>query len=869
MVDISDQARVRWHGRWIWASYPTPRHVSFMDRHSEPAPFNRAECNVFLLFRHHIYVKSPLKQARINITVDSRYKLFINGKYIGRGINRCESVYWYYNVHDITPYLQVGDNVVAVHARYYGMDFAFYTQPTLFGSSKSNSGKGGLLFDVQLTYADGHEEWIGTDTTTKVTRNQGERSDMPLKGGCLGYLEECDLRKVPRDWNELEFDDAAWENAEIYDYPIKNLLLDENAPLHEEFHRPAILLKLGETDDYTADILEESPEDRPDFNVQSLTEHPVDPITNFDIIGHENLLSGKGVCEIRPKGDSENRAVLLFFQFAKEMVGYAQIRVEGPAGAIVDVIPSEKRSGDMPGLEVMGSKRGFRITLREGPQFFELWDWEGYLYMLVKVRNLTAPVKIHSLGTNVTHMRLRGQGKFHCDQEKLNRLWEACAHTVKCCAIDGYLDCPSREQRSYLGDAYPEALIANACFGEPRLTKKLVYDSCFGQLPDGIMFSFHPGDARREAHIIPDYTLYLIQITKDYYQYYGDEKVLDDTFPHFVRAMEWFWKYIDPATGLLLDIPYWCFIDWSFGHEKKGYWAIINAQFMNVLEYLAKQADRYLKIPLGEKYRTQAALIKSQLNALLWDDKEGCYRDYLFDGQLHGFSWMTNAYLILMDVADAAKIPRIMQRIFEYPGIDADIIKQIDDYYLKRLSHHAFGDTLSGKVVVAQPFFMHQVNKCFAKIGRFDLLMKYLHKWEPMLELGQTGTIWETWSIAASECHAWAATPAYDLSTYWLGVKPLTPGFATVQIAPTFHELQFADGIFPTDRGDITVKWTKSDRHVELTIQIPPKIDGGICLIPPLDGKAVKKVETSQSIVSGSPNGYQLQPGVNHFQIYY
>ena len=132
-------------------------------------------------------------------------------------------------------------------------------------------------------------------------------------------------------------------------------------------------------------------------------------------------------------------------------------------------------------------------------------------------------------------------------------------------------------------------------------------------------------------------------------------------------------------------------------------------------------------------------------------------------------------------------------------------------------------------VLYAMPFFMHYVHRFLASINRYDLILHYFEiGWLPMLEYGKTKTIWETWVPSSSECHAWSATPAYDLSTYWLGVKPLEPGFARVEISPTFFGLQWVDGIFPSCRGDIGVKWTKNiattGTQIDLSIGIPQQL---------------------------------------------
>ena len=868
MVDVSDLARLHWHGKWIWTQKGKKRKNTFIHKRSERSDkIYEEEKNVFCLLRHSFEVKNDLEKAEIFITADSRYKLFVNGKYVGRGINRCEAYYWYFNTYDITGLLKGGKNVVAIHARYYGQDFAYYTRPGGTGTRPDNEGKGGVLFDIKLNFKDGTKRWEFSGKETKIIVNEGERSDMPLKNDALGYIEEFDSRQVPANWNEIDFDDKEWDSPKLLDYPIKTLLADENHPLHEELEYPSEFIVIGENDDVNYDMDEEEKEEHLDFTIQHILEGPIEELEHFEITGKEKLLTGDGTCEIIPDEGAEQKVLSIFLKFPYEMVGYPQIIAEASEGTIIDIIPTEKHDGNLPRMD-LSSKRGSRVVLRGGRQFFEQWDWEGYLYMLVKIRNITGPVKLHQVATNRTHMQIRGEGKFRCNDKDLNALWEACGLTVLCCAVDGYLDCPSREQRAYLGDAYPEALIANACFGEPRLTKKLIYDTAFGQRKDGITYSFHPGDAVLQNHIIPDYCFYWMQITKDYHLYYGDEQVLDDIYPHFLLALEWFWKYIDNETGLLKDLPYWTFIDWSFDHDKPGSWAILNTQFMDVLLFVASIAERRGDHAIAEKFNRKANFLRKKIDELFWDEKEGCYRDYYHEGILHQLSYMTNAYLVLYDITkDPAKIDSIVQRIFEFPGSEENIKMQIDDFYMKRMSHHAFGKELREKVMVAQPFFQHQVNKFFAKIGRFDLLLKYLYKWVPMLSLGETGTIWETWSIAGSECHAWAATPAYDLSTYWLGVKPASPGFETVEIAPTFHGLDAVEGIFPTCNGNIEVDWKKEESRVKINIKLPEKIEKGVFIIPRLDEKDISHISTGNQKINEM--SYNLNAGMNSFTLDY
>jgi hypothetical protein len=869
MVNVADKAKVVWHGKWIWPDIFISKMAGSPDRPPEFQHLKREEWNKFILARRSFELKYIPAKAILNITADSRYKLFINGKYVGRGINRCEAYYWYYNSYDVTPFLKEGKNVIAIHARFYGMELAYYTPPELPGRNKENCGKGGLLFELGIYETDqpNPSYWIGSDSETKVIQNVAERSDMPLKNDAMGFLEEIDSRMMPQDWNEAAYDDSKWKSPVILDYPVKILLEDENAPLHEELVFPEKILHLGEVQDLCNDEdFDEEDMKGMDFNIQYKMEQDPEPLQSISVINPENLITNNGVCEITSFDPS--KACFILLKYAKEVVGYPRLVVEGPAGTIIDIISFEKLSGKKIGLGFLGHKRGARLILRGGKQFFEQWDWEGYLYSQIMIRNITGPVKIYQCASNFTHMQTPRKGYFECSDPLLTKLWDACAHTLRCCAIDGYLDCPSREQRAYLGDAYPEAMVAFACFGEPRLTKKIIYDTAFGQRKDGLTLSFHPGDAQLQCHIIPDYCLYWIQIAYEYWRYTGDEKALRDLYPHFVRALEWFLVFLDSELHLIRpELPYWIFIDWSFPHTKPGYNAIINTQLMDCFRIVAEIGNQLGDHDNAQIFSSKMTVMKNQIANIFWDPTEGCYKDFYLDGKLYGVSQHTNSYLILKGIANPDSIQKIMERIFSPKMIDLTI-QQIQELQQHKKTSRSLYDTYSSQVLVAQPFFMHHVNRMLASQGRFDIILQYLREgWGPMVNNGATGTIWETWNDEGSECHAWCATPAFDLSSEWLGIKPTQPGFSHLQIKPTFTGLDWVKGMFSTVIGDIIVEWKKEVNKVSISIIVPAGREDVTFKVPELEGKEPIEVISVEKMIDKLV--FALKPGKNEFIIHF
>lgn len=80
--------------------------------------------------------------------------------------------------------------------------------------------------------------------------------------------------------------------------------------------------------------------------------------------------------------------------------------------------------------------------------------------------------------------------------------------------------------------------------------------------------------------------------------------------------------------------------------------------------------------------------------------------------------------------------------------------------------------------------------------------------WHNMLRQGATIT-WEAWDNRFKPNqdwnHAWGAAPANIIPRYVLGVRPLSPGYGRVMIAPQPGPLQELRGTVPTIRGPIRV----------------------------------------------------------------
>ena len=164
---------------------------------------------------YHVHIRkvfnlTSVKSTTIKITADDYYKLYVNGNFVAQGPAPAYPECYNYNEINITEYLTVGKNVIAVHVYYQGQINRVYV---------SGDNRMGLIADI---YSEG-EYLFGTDDSW-VYRILDDRYGDSI-GYDTAYLENIDFSKTERGWYDIEFDDSRYKPMVIKsdaDYIYKN-----------------------------------------------------------------------------------------------------------------------------------------------------------------------------------------------------------------------------------------------------------------------------------------------------------------------------------------------------------------------------------------------------------------------------------------------------------------------------------------------------------------------------------------------------------------------------------------------------------------------------------------------------------------------
>jgi hypothetical protein len=808
---------------WIWRPRPGLRSFAGLPFTS---PDYAQDRNLYVYFRRTVHLPDVPLEATAHVSTDGRYQLYVNGVRVGRGPARCDPFWQYYDSYDLAPLLQAGTNLIAVLAHSYGQDMAWYQLPR--GEWARAFGCGGLFFQCDIQKPDGASLAVLSDQSWRCRVADAWQRDVPA--GAVGFPEVYDARREPVGWTAFDFDDGAWETAEVLRRQAFNrgpdvrpfpVMVPRDIPfLLEEERLPVAVVSCGEGDE--PESLENVAGAAAAQKLQSLD--------RCQVTCPEALLSGDDThAEVQT---AAGRNVTLVLDFGRTVSGYPRLVLGGPAGAVVDVAYSERLTDglvEVSPASAVTSQNVHRLILREGVQTWEQFQWAGFRYLQLIFRSCERPLRVLKAAVNFTSYPVERRGSFACSDPLLTRLWEVGADTLQLCMHDGYEDCPSREQRQWVGDAYVEMLVNFAAFGDTRLAEKLLRQVAQSQRQDGMTHMATPGDVPGAwTEFIPDYCLYWVMTIAEYARYTGDTALARELFPSVARAMAWFERHLD-EHGLLASVPGWLFIDWA-ELDRWGECAALNAIYCHALGDAARIARWSGARGEAARYKALAARVRRALNRRLWDDKRGVYVDARAEGRRsRRVSQQTNALFIAYDIAPKERWPRILAAITDEGRLRATSTGPGDpavrDFDEER------------QVVLAQPFFMHHVHRALARAGEHHLLIDNIRRrWGAMLEAGAT-TFWEHWHGRDSQCHAWSATPTYDLSTEVLGVAPLEPGFRQFVVAPKPAGLDWARGVFPSVRGDIAVSWKRGPRLFRLEVDVPPETAARIVVPPPDEGQ--------------------------------
>ena len=721
-------------------------------------------------FRKTLELSARPASFLIHVTGDNRYQLFVNGERVVWGPARGDLNHWRYETVDLAPYLKAGRNVLAAVVWNYSQ----------FAPESQITWRTGFLLQGDTKA----EQIADTGPGWKAMRNEAYAPLHFTHAQMRGYFvagpgDKVDGQKYPWGWETAAYDDAAWRNAEpvtrdgrdrgtpreAQDGPNMWLLVPRTIPLME--NTPERLQQLRQSSG--ASVPPQFPAQAAPFTVPARTKARLLLDQTYLTTAYPELIVSGG------KG-------------ATLSLGYAEALFKPGTG-------EKGNRNEVEGREFIGYYDQFTADGGSQRLFRPLW-WRTYRYLELKISTQDEPLIIEDLRGVYTGYPFERKAKFEAGSELLSRILDVGWRTARLDAHETYMDCPYYEQLQYVGDTRIQCLVSLYTSGDARLMKNAIALINDSRTAEGATMSRAP---TRQQQYIPPFSLWWIAMVHDYWRYVDDPAFVREMLPG-VRAVLSFFMARQQASGSPGKMPWWNYVDWtpewSSGvppRDSNGSSAPQDLQLLLAFSQAAELEDALGSKSQAAELRQAAARLRATIQQLYFDAGRRLYADT--PDKKH-FSQHSNVLAVLAGVSSGDEARQLINRI-------------IADRSLVQCSY----------------YFRHYLHSAVNLVGEGDRYPDLLAPWKAMLDRGLT-----TWAEkddpTRSDCHAWSASPNYELFHTVLGIDSAGPGFSRVLIRPFPGKLAKVSGAIPHPKGEIAVSLEQNNGRLQAVVSLPAGVTG-------------------------------------------
>lgn len=453
----------------------------------------------------------------------------------------------------------------------------------------------------------------------------------------------------------------------------------------------------------------------------------------------------------------------------------------------------------------------------------------GFRYIGIYV---SSPASVELLSANAINggWPVQQLGSFRCSDERLNKIWDISANTVRACMQNYFEDGVKRDGLLWLGDSRLTIPSAWYIFGDGALARKSLLIMKNAQYPNGAITACA---ARGGGHIhdIPSGIAYMPTVPEmldgmlllnyicefilaidTYIRLTGDRTILPEILDTAKKAMEflvtttdletpgiwWIDQYKNKpdANGLTYDIQYECTMNPRTNFGSKGGFLLEMMDAARSLGRLAARAG-------DEELHTWSEALADRLD----DHIETHYKETQYGRYLD------------------EKGQSLFQTL-QYTAILATLAGKEDPngiYHMTRSVMPCWGYVMTLRIAA-----LFQAG-CTA-----DALRDIRSAWGQMLDAGDL-TCWERLDLPindathyfdakGSRCHGWTAGPAWLLPEWITGVHAEADGFDAVRIQPDLADLDWAEATVPTPHGLLQIRVERYGRSQKLYLDLPEGI---------------------------------------------
>lgn len=723
----------------------------------------------------------------MRVSADERYQLFIDGERVGQGSERGDPFHWYYERYSVT--LRRGPHTVVALVWSLGA-LAPFAQTSV---------QAGFILDADAPLADrlntGAAVWearvVPGYTFIDPFPAWGTGANIVLDGSRYPWGVTCGHGD---GWEATSSLDRGISALNDYEFRYPRVLTPSTLP-------PMMAAPVGGL--------------RVRYAAPGHTWNaPVGPVRLTETLADEvaawqTLVMGHGAVAVPPH---TTRTILIdlddyYCAYPKLVVTggqgsrvrllWAESLYESPVPSVRDPLMCHQTKGNRDEVAHKFFHGVGDTFLPDGgaERVFEPFWWQAGRYVQLAVETADMPLTIESLTLTETRYPLEMNSTFIASDARLVHLIPLLVRGLQMCAHETYVDCPYYEQLMYVGDTRLQALTTYVMTRDDRLPRKAI--SLFGgsRLALGFTQARYPS---RVLQYIAPFSLWWVGMVSDYALWRGDSAFVRAQMPSVRAILEAYLQYQSPE-GLIAALPGWNFMDWvpdwTGGIPPDGAHgasALINWHFIWALKIAAQLEELIGESLLAARWQALASQL-ARYAEVFWDEACGLYAD---DIEHSSFSEHTQCLALLSGQLDPVRVHRVADGLLSSPDLTRTTI-----------------------------YFTHYLFEACRSVGRMDALFDRLPLWFDLMDNGLRTPV-EQPEPTRSDCHGWGAHPLYHYFASILGIRPVSPGFQTVQIEPQLGTLGFARGSLVHPQGEITVEFIQQDGRLHGIVSLPTGISG-------------------------------------------
>ena len=737
-------------------------------------------------FRKEVTISTLSEEkCEIEISADSRYKLYVNGELVQIGPSKGDRMKWYYDTVDLAPCLKKGKNCIAVEVLRYPLN-----------SRKGNYGifrteTPGLYIKEKKA---GRSFGLNADNSWKCKKEKGFHIVTEnLYFAPLQILENKRGSIENAGWKWISYDDSEWRTAKVYtDFEMPKAVSPGNL-----FPRPIPYMRMEKKQFLEVFGKYEKKEEVPsreDWN---------------------RMLAGK--VSVTIPADSK---VYVEINAGEETTGYLKLnlwkgtdaevkiltsecyveRTEGAEQADVFVRPNKKDRCDWNNGELKGYTDTYYVAgygKEKLPEIYETFWFRTFRFVRLEITTAQEPLTIQSFTYKEIGYPLEVKTKVRTSDESLNDVWHISLRTLKCCMHETYEDCPFYEQVQYAMDSRSQILYTYQISGDDRLARNCMDDFRRSQRYDGMINCSYPTWG---PNVIPGFSIYYILMLYDHMMYFGDKTFLREHMGAMDGILEFFNRNLNEkglvgkVGGVNGKARYWSFIDWTAqwdatsGMPTAGLQGSITMESMLYilgLRYGAKVIEYLGREDTAAEYRERAERVCEAVKQYCVDEN-GIFTD---GPGVAEYSQHCQVFALLADCVSKEQGAWNLQQSMNDP------IKY-------------------AQCSVAMSYYLY---RALEKAGMYEQTEKCWDLWRQMVKDNLTTCV-EDGVNGRSDCHAWGSLILFELPAIVLGVHPAAPGYEQIAVSPVPGYIDWAEGEVITPKGLMKVVW-KKDKYGKLDVQ--------------------------------------------------